>query len=166
MLKLSGDKGVKILWKLCNEIWTTEVWPEDWMESIFILLQKKGSTEDCSNYRTISLISHASNVLLNVIHARLRYYVDSQIPPEQAGFVKGRETREQILNIRQLVEKSREFNQPLVMCFIDYNKAFDCVQWRKLWTVMQEMGVSEHIIHLIKNLYTKSKAVIRVQNAV
>ncbi|KAL4092477.1 hypothetical protein QTP88_026978 [Uroleucon formosanum] len=80
MLKLSGDKGVKILWKLCNEIWTTGVWPEDWVESIFIPLHKKGSTEDCSNYRTISLISHASKVLLNVIHARLKYYVDSQIP--------------------------------------------------------------------------------------
>ncbi|KAL4098550.1 hypothetical protein QTP88_023137 [Uroleucon formosanum] len=166
MLKLSGDKGVKILWKLCNEVWTTGVWPEDWAESIFIPLHKKGSTEDCSNYRTISLISHASKVLLNVIHTRLRYYVDSQIPPEQAGFLKGRETREQILNIRQLIEKSREFDQPLVMCFIDYNKTFDCVQWRKLWIVMQEMGVPEHIIHLIKNLYTKSKAVIRAQNAV
>ncbi|KAL4113049.1 hypothetical protein QTP88_016750 [Uroleucon formosanum] len=113
MLKRSGDKGVKILWKLCNEVWTTGAWPEDWVESIFIPLHKKGSTEECSNYRTISLISHASKVLLNVIHARLRYYVDSQIPPEQAGFVKGRGTREQILNIRQLIEKSREFNQPL-----------------------------------------------------
>lgn len=97
------------------------------MESIFIPLHKKGSIEDCSNYHTISLVLHASKVLLNVIHARLRYYVDSQIPPEQAGFVKGRGTREQILNIRQLIEKSREFNQPLVMYFIDYNKAFDCV---------------------------------------
>ncbi|KAL4149349.1 hypothetical protein QTP88_003311 [Uroleucon formosanum] len=166
MLKLSGDKGVKILWKLCNKVWTTGVWPEDWVESIFILLHKKGSTEDCSNYRTISLISRASKVLLNVIHARLRYYVDSQISPEQAGFVKGRGTREQILTIRQLIEKSREFDQPLVMCFIDYNKAFDCVQWRKLWIVMQKIGVPEHIIHLIKNLYTKSKAVIKAQNVV
>jgi hypothetical protein len=117
-----------------------ETWPEDWVELILIPLYKKGSTEDCSNYRTTSLISHASKVLLNVIHARLRYYADSQIPQEQAGIVKGRRTREQIFNIRQLIEKSREFNQLLVMCFIDYNKSFDCVQWRKLWTVMEKMS--------------------------
>jgi hypothetical protein len=100
MLKLSGDKGVKVLWKLCNEIWTTGAWPEYWVESIFIPFHKKESIEDCNNCHNISLISHASKVLLNVIHERLRYYVDGQISPEQAGFVKGRGTREQILNIR------------------------------------------------------------------
>lgn len=122
MLKLSGDKGVKVLWKLCNEVWTTGTWPEDWVELIFIPLHKKGSTEDCSNYRTTSLIANTSKVLLNVIHARLRYYADSQIPPEQAGFVRGRRIREQILNIPQLIDKSREFNQLLVMYFITITK--------------------------------------------
>jgi len=125
---------------------------------------KKGSFKECGNYCTISLISHVSKVLLNVIHVRLRYCIDSQTPPEQAGFVKSRRTHEEILKIRQLIEKKREFNQPVVMYFIDYNKAFDCVQWRKLWTTMQGMGVPEHLIDLIRNLYKKSRVAIRVED--
>jgi len=142
MLELSGEKKAKILWQLCNEVWTTESWHEDWVNSIFIPFHKKRSSEECGNYRTISLISHASKVLLNVFHASLRYYIDNQIPPEQDGFVKDRGTREQVLSIRQLIEKSREFNQPVVKYFIEYNKVFDSVQWKKLRTIMQEMGIS------------------------
>lgn len=164
MLKLSGEKGVKILWELCNQVWNTGTWPPEWAESIFIPLHKKGRTENCSNYRTISLISHASKVMLCVIHTRLRNYLDSQIPPEQAGFAKGRGTREQILNIRQLIEKHREFRQPLILCFIDYNKAFDCVQWTKLWDVLHEMGVPDHLISLIQSLYEASSATVRCHN--
>lgn len=110
MLKLSEEKRATILWQLCNEVWATGSWPEHWVKSIYIL-HKKGSSEECGNYCTISFISNALKVLLNVIHTRLRYYIDKQIPNEQASFVKGREQRrEQILNIRPLIEKSREFN--------------------------------------------------------
>lgn len=93
MLKLSGKKKIMILWKLCNEVWTTGSLLKDWVKSIFKPLQKKGSSEECGKYHTISLISHALKVLLNVIHEGLRYYIDNQIPQEQASFVKGRGTR-------------------------------------------------------------------------
>ncbi|XP_024892532.1 uncharacterized protein LOC112467877 [Temnothorax curvispinosus] len=92
---------------------------------------------------TISLLSHASKILLSIIKARLENYIDRHISEEQAGFVKGKGTRKQILNVRQLIEKSREFNVPLLMCFIDYAKAFDCVSWKRMFEVMREMGVPE-----------------------
>lgn len=93
-----------------------------------ILLHKKGSTKSCANYRTVALISHACKVMLYVINGRLQAYLQHQIPSEQGNFVRGRGTREQIVNIRQMVEKSREFNVPMLMCFINYTKAFDCVR--------------------------------------
>ncbi|KAA5653529.1 hypothetical protein F3G64_36185, partial [Pseudomonas aeruginosa] len=96
---------------------------------MLIPLHKKGSTRTYSNYRTVALISHASKVMLYVINGRLQSYIQWQIPSEQAGFVKGRGTREQIVNVRQIIEKSREFNMPILLCFIAYTQAFDCVRW-------------------------------------
>lgn len=108
------------------------------------------------------MISHASKILLNIIKHRLHSYLDRQIPEEQAGFVKGKGTREQILNIRQIIEKSREFNSPVVLCFIDYSKAFDCVRWDMLWNVLGEMGVPAHLIQLIRNLYVNNRSFVRI----
>lgn len=149
---------------MCNKVWDTGVWPEDWCESVFVPLHKKGPTTRCENYRTISLISHASKILLQIILARLRPFLDRQIPQEQAGFVKGKGAREQILNIRQMIEKSREFQIPMVVCFLDYHKAFDCVNWRHLWNILAEMGTPGHLVILIKNLYESNSARIRLDN--
>ena len=102
--------------------------------------------------------------MLNILHERLRYYLDYQIPKEQAGFVHGKGTREQILNVRQIIEKCREFNMPLVLCFIDYNKAFDGVQWNTLWRVLKKMGVPEHLTMLLQNLYVEGTASVRLQD--
>ena len=163
MLKVTGEIGIDILHDICRDIWNSGTWPSDWTSSVYIPIHKKGKTENCCNYRTITLTSHASKVLLNVIHERIRHFLNEQIPLEQAGFVKGRGTREQILNVRQLIEKCREFNTPLILCFVDYNKAFDCVKWKNLWVILAEMGVPEHLITLIRNLYANGRAVVRLQ---
>lgn len=162
LLKNLGQKGTKAITDICNTIWKTGKWPKDWTESVFIPLHKKGSSKDCGNYRTLALISHASKILLHVINRRLNYFLSRQIPEEQAGFVKGKGTREQILNVRQIIEKSREFNSPVILCFIDYTKAFDCVQWDHLWFVLLEMGVPEHLVALIQSLYTENRSFVRI----
>lgn len=100
MIKLIGEEGVKIVHNICNKVWQSRQWPKDWTNSAFIPIHKKGSTQKCQNYRTISLTSHASKILLRIIDRRLQRYLTPEIPPEQAGFVKGRGTRDQIFNMR------------------------------------------------------------------
>lgn len=162
LLKNLGEKGVKVITDICNTIWKTGKWPKDWTESVFIPLHKKGSSKVCGNYRTLALISHASKILLHVINRRLNYFLCRQIPEEQAGFVKGKGTREQILNVQQVIEKSREFNSPVILCFIDYTRAFDCVKWDKLWSVLLEMGVPKHLAALIQSLCTENLSFVRI----
>ena len=99
---------------------------------VFIPIPKKGNAKECSNYRTIALISHASKVMLKILQARLQQYVNRELPDVQAGFRKGRGTRDQIANIRWIIEKAREFQINIYFCFIDYAKAFDCVEHNKL----------------------------------
>ena len=135
------------------------------MKSIILPLHKKGSTSKCDNYRTLALISHASKVFLHIIHNRIRYYLDWQISQEQAGFVKGRGTRDQILNIRQLIEKSYEFNTPIILCFIDYSKAFDDVTWSNLWTILKELCVPVHLIALIQTLYSSNQGIVKIDKS-
>ena len=100
--------------------------------SVFILIPKKGNAKECSNYHTIALISHASKVMLTILQARLQQYVNRELPDVQAGFRKGKGTRDQIANIRWIMEKARGFQKNIYFCFIDYAKAFDCVDHTKL----------------------------------
>ena len=99
---------------------------------MFIPIPKKGNAKDCSNYRTIALISHASKVMLKIFQARLRQYVNRELPDVQAGFRKGRGTRDQVANIHWITKKAREFQKNIYFCFIHYSKAFDCVDHNKL----------------------------------
>ena len=101
---------------------------------------KKGNAKECSNYCTVALISHASKVMLKILQARLQQYVNRELPDVQADFRKGRGTRDQIANIRWIIEKSREFQKNIYFCFIDYAKAFDCVDHNKLWKILEEMA--------------------------
>ena len=110
----------------------TQQWPQDWKRSVFIQSPKKGNAKECSNYRTIALISHASKVMLKILQARLQQYVNRELPDVQAGFRKGRGTRDQIANICWIIEKARVFQNSIYFCFIDYAKAFDCVDHNKL----------------------------------
>ena len=129
--------------------------------SIFIPIPKKGNAKKCSNYHTIALISHASKVMLKIFQARLQQYVNHELPDVQAGFRKGGGTRDQIANICWIMEKAREFQKNIYFCFIAYTKAFDCVDHNKLWTVLQEMGIPDHLTCLLRNLYAGQKATVR-----
>ena len=109
-------------------------------------------SKKCSNYCTIALISHASKVMLKILQARLQQYVSHEPPDIQAGFRKGRGTRDQITNIHWIIEKVREFQKNIYFCFIDYAKAFDCVYHNKLWKILQEMRIPDHLTCLLRNL--------------
>ena len=114
-----------------------------------------------SNYHTIALISHASKVMLKILQPRLQQYVNCELPDVQAGFRKGRGTRDQIANIRWTIKKAREFQKNIYFCFIDYAKAFDCVDHNKLWTILKEMGIPGHLTCLLRNLYAGQEATVR-----
>ena len=105
------DDAVKVLHSTCQQIWKTQQWPQDWKRSVFIPIPKKGNAKECSNYLTISIISHARKVMLKILQARLQQYVNCEIPDVQAGFRKGRGTRDQIANIYWIIEKAREFQK-------------------------------------------------------
>ena len=136
-------------------------WPQDWKRSVFIPLPKKGNAKECSNCHTIALISHASKVMLKILQARLQQYMNHELPDVQAGFRKGRGTRDQIANIRWIIKKAREFQKNIYFSFIDYAKAFDCVDHNKLWKVLQEMEIPDHLTHLLRNLYAGQEATVR-----
>ena len=132
LFQILKDDAVKVLHSICQQIWKTQQWPQDWKRSVFIPIPKKGNAKECSNYCTIALISHASKVMLKILQARVQQYVNSELPDVQTGFRKGRGTRDQIANIRRILKKAREFQKNIYFCFIDYAKAFDCVDHDKL----------------------------------
>ena len=127
LFQILQDDAVKVLHSICQQIWKTQQWPQDWKRSVCIPIPKKGNAKECSNYRTIALISHASKVMLKILQARIQQYVNCELPDVQAGIRKARGTRDQNANIRWIIEKAREFQKNIYFCFIDYAKAFDCV---------------------------------------
>ena len=121
----------------------------------------QGDPKECSNYRTIALISHASKVLLKILQARLQQFMNRELPGVQAGFRKGKGTRDQTANILWIVGKAREFQKNIYFCFIDYAKAFDCVDHNQLWKLLKEMGIPDHLTCLLRNLYAGQEATVR-----
>ena len=130
-------------------------WPQDWKRSVFIPIPKTRNAKECSNYHTITLISHAGKVMLKIIQARLQEYVNREFPDVQAGFGKGRGTRDQIANICWIMEKGKEFQKSIYFCFIDY------VDHNKLWKILKEMGISDHQTCLLRNLYAGQETTVR-----
>ena len=120
------------------QIWKTQQWPPDWKKVSFLSIPKKGNTKEYSNYHTIALISHASKVMLRILQARLQQYVNHELSDIQAGFGKGRGTRDQIANIYWIMEKAGEFQKIIYFCSIDYAKAFDYVDHNKLWKILSD----------------------------
>ena len=146
---------------IVSTIWKTQQGPQDWKRSVFIPNPKKGHAKWYSNYCTIVLISHASNVMLKILQARLQQYVNWEIPDVQAGFRKGRGTRDQIVNICWIIEKARDFQKD-IYCFIDYTKSFDCVVHNKLWKSLKELGIPDYLTCLLRNLYAGQEAIVRL----
>ena len=132
----------------------------DWKRSVFILITKKGNAKERSNYHTIALISHVSKVMFKIFQARLQQYMNRALPDVQGGFRKQRKTenkgnRDQIANILWIITTAREFQKNIYFCFIDYAKAFDCVDDNKVWKILKETGI------LLRNLYAGQEATVR-----
>ena len=131
LLKIPKDDAVKVLHSICQQVWKTQQWPQDWRRSVFFPTPKKGSAKECSNYCTIALISHVSKVILRSLQARLQQDVNCELRDVQAGFRKGIGTRDQIANIHWTIEKARECQKNIYSCFTDCAKAFETLGWRK-----------------------------------
>ena len=153
--------AVKVLHSICQQIWKTQQGPQDWKRSVFISIPKKDNGKEYSNYCTIALISYASKVMLKILQARLQQYVKCELPDVQAGFRKGKGTRVQIVNICWIIEKAREFQKNIYICFINYAKAFDSVEHNKLWKILQEMGIPDHITCLLRYLHAVQETTVR-----
>ena len=123
---------MKVLYSICQQIWKTQQWPTGLEKVSFHSNLKERQWKESSNYRTISLISHASKVTLKILQARLQQYMNCELPEVQAGFGKGRRTRDQTANILWIIKKAREFQKNVYFCFVDYAKAFYCVDHNKL----------------------------------
>ena len=150
LLQILKDDAVKVLHSTCQQIWKTQHWPQDWKRSVFIPMPKKGNAKECSNYCAIALISHTSKLMLKILQVRLQQYVNHELTGVQSGFRKGRGTRDQTANICWIIKKAREFQKNIYFCFIDYAKAFDCVEHNKLWKILKEMGIPDHDLPLEK----------------
>ena len=124
-------------------------------------MSKKGNAKKRSNYHIIALISHTSKVMLKILQARLQQYVNRELLDVQSGFRKGRGTRDQIANNRWIMEKARKFQKNIYFCFIDYAKAFDCVDHNKLWKILKQMGILDKLTCLLRNLYAGEEATVR-----
>ena len=153
--------AVKVLHSICQQIWKMQQWPQDWKRSVFIPVPKKGNAKECSNYLATVLILHTSKVMLKILQVRLQQYMNCELPDMQAGFRKGRGTRDQIANIYWIIEKTRELQKNVYFCFIDYAKAFDCVDHHKLWKILKDMGIPDHLTFLLRNLYAGQEATVR-----
>ena len=159
LFQILKEDAVKVLHSICQQIWKTQQWPQDWKMSVFIPIPKKGNAKECSNYHTMALISHTGKVMLKILQARLQQYVNHEIPDVQAGFTG---IRDQIADIRWIIEKAREFQKNIYFCFIDYAKAFYCVHHNKLWKILKEMGILDHVTCLLINTYAGQEATVRI----
>ena len=134
-----------MLHSICQQIWKTQQWPQEWKRLVVIPIPKKDNAKECSNYCTIALTSQASKVRLKIFQASLQQYMNQELPDVQAGFRKDSKTRNQIANIHWIIEKARVFQKNTYLYFIDYAKAFDCVDHNEVWKILKEMGIPDHL---------------------
>ena len=151
---------MKVLHSICQQIWKTQQWPQDWKRLVFTPIPYKGNAKECSNYCTTALILHISKVMLKI----LQQYMNHELSDVQAGFRKGRGTKDQIANICWIIEKAREFQKTIYFYFFAYTKAFDCVDHNKLWKILKEMGILDHLTCLLRNLYFSQEATVRTRH--
>ena len=162
LFQILKDDAVKVLYSICQQIWKARKWPQDWKRSVFIPIPKKGNAKECPNYCTIAHISHSSKVMLKIPQARPQQYVNHELPYVQVGFRKGRGTRDQIANMHWIIDKVKKFQKKHLLLLFDYAKAFDYVDHNKLWKILKEMGIPDHLTRLLRNLYADQEAPIRI----
>ena len=153
LFQILKDDAVKVLHSICLQIWNTQQWPQDWKSLVFIPIPKKGNAKECSSHRTNALISHTSKVMLKILQARLQQYMNRELPDVQADFRKDRGTRDQIANICWIMEKAREFQKNIYFCFLDYAKAFDCVDHNKLENSLRDGNTRPPDLPLEKSVW-------------
>lgn len=163
-LQTLGDKGIKVMTRLMNNIYKSGNIPDDFLQTVFITLPKVNQAQDCCDFRTISLISHASKVLLHLINARITPIIERHLSSSQMGFRKGRGTREAIFKLRTMTERSLHVNKKIYACFVDFQKAFDRINHEKLMRIMEKAGIPIHERKLIRHLYWNQYAVIRTKD--
>ena len=161
LFQILKDDAVKVLNSICQKIWKTQQWPQDQKISVFIPIPKKGNAKECSNHTT-ALISHTSKVMFKILQARLQLYMNKEHTDVQAEFRKVRGIRDQIGNIRWIFENAGEFQKNVNFCF-DYASGFDCVDHNKLWKILKEMGIPDHLTCLLRNLYAGQEATVRTR---
>ena len=145
LFQILKDDAIKVMHSICQQMWKTQQWPQDWKRSVFIPIPKKSNAKECSNDPTIALISHSSKVTLKILQVRVQQYMNCELPDVQAGFRKDRGTRDQIANIHWIIEKAREFQKNIYFCFIDYTKDFDCVDQNNMCKILKGMGMLDHL---------------------
>ena len=150
-----------VLHSICQQIWNTQQWSQDWKRSVFIPIPKKGTPKQVQTIAQLHSSHNAIKVMLTILQTRLQQHMDCELPDVQAGFRKGRGTRDLIASVRWIIEKAREFQKNIYFCFIDYSKAFDCVHYNKLWKILKEMGIPDHLTCLLRNLYADQEATVR-----
>ena len=164
LLKYGGKELVALMTSLCQKIWETKTWPDEWTRSLVIPLPRKGNPRKCQNYTTISLISHSSKVMLKIILNRLKNEAEGHLAEEQAGFRPGRCTVEQIVNCRILMEKHLQHWKEVFPSFIDFKKAFDRVWHDGLWHALRCFGIEKGLVQIMKSLYSSASNAVLLNN--
>lgn len=162
LIRAGGPVVSKEIHKICQEIWDSGKWPEEWCKSVLVMLQKKGDLKDCNNYRSIALIPHVCKITLTILKERLEKVIEQHLSEEQAGFRKDRSTIQQILILRLLMEDARSSCQTVYHCFVDFKKAFDSVWHEGLWATLESMGASAKLVKVLRGLYEKSTMAVRI----
>jgi len=162
MIKVGGQRLLKEIHGMCNQIWRGESTPEEWIQSVLVTIPKKGDLKDCRNYRTIALMSHVGKILMMILLERLRAQTEEHLADEQAGFRKDRNTIQQILMLRLIAEKAKRKGRVVYNCFIDFEKAFDSVYKDVMWATLQSYGIGKRLSEVLKNIGERSRMAVRI----
>ena len=145
LFQILKDDAVKVLHSICQKIWKTQQWPQDWKRSVFISILKKGNAKECSSYHTLALILHDNKVMPKILQARLQQYVNHELPDVEAGFRKGRGTRDQIANINWIIAKARALQKTFTSALLTTPKPLTVWITKKMWKILKEMGIPDHL---------------------
>ena len=158
LFQILKDDAVKVLHSICQQIWKTQQWPQDWKRSVFIPILKKGNAKGYTSYCIIASIAHTSKVMLKILQSSLQKNVNHKLPDVQAGFRKGRGTRDRIANIYWIIKKARAEKHLLLFHWLSYSLC--CVSHNKLWKILNKMGIPDHLTCLLRNLYSGQEAIV------